>query len=142
VSLGSTSGETWIGGTGTGPCADVVSTACAMAGFTPDVRHRVDDWSAAMALVAAGAGVALVPRLALPYRPRGILARPLPNSGAGRMIYAAVRAGTQHSPTLRAVLDLLGATAASVDGRGAGERNAPVELVTTPAGDHLAEGAG
>lgn len=142
VSLASAGGETWIAGAGTGPCADVVSSACAMAGFTPDVRHRVNDWSAAMALVAAGAGIALVPRLTLPYRPCGVVARPLSNSGAGRMIYAAVRAGTQHSPTLLAVLDLLREQAASAECGPARNGHAPAELAKTPAGDRVAEGAG
>lgn len=37
--------------------------ACQAAGFTPRVRHQVDEFATVLALVAAGQGVALVPQL-------------------------------------------------------------------------------
>jgi DNA-binding transcriptional LysR family regulator len=141
VDLVVASGQPWIAGAGTGPCAQVVAGACAMAGFTPDVRHRVNEWTGVMTLVAAGAGVALVPRLALAHPPECVAVRPLSNPGAGRMIYAAVRAGTEHSPTLATVLGLLRERAASAERGTFRDRQAPAELTEPPPADRVPEGA-
>ena len=60
-------------------CADMVMRACAAAGFQPNVIAEATDHSVQLRLVAAGIGVALVPRLAalptpglrlLPVHPR------------------------------------------------------------------------
>ena len=45
-------------------CEDVIRVGCAAAGFSPVVARRSADWTAVMALVGAGLGVACVPRLA------------------------------------------------------------------------------
>ncbi|CAM5327070.1 HTH-type transcriptional regulator GltC OS=Streptomyces lavendulae subsp. lavendulae OX=58340 GN=gltC1 PE=3 SV=1 [Streptomyces lavendulae subsp. lavendulae] len=37
--------------------------ACRAAGFTPRVRHQVDEFATVLALVAVGQGVAVVPQL-------------------------------------------------------------------------------
>lgn len=101
----------WIIGGGGGPCAEVSLAACAAAGFTPDVRHRVDEWSAAMALVDAGAGVTLVPRLADPRPFSRVRLRPLAGDPPRRNVYAATRAGAQHDPAIAPLLDALAAVA-------------------------------
>ncbi|MFJ1702340.1 LysR family transcriptional regulator [Kitasatospora sp. NPDC088346] len=44
-------------------CHTMVVRACRAAGFAPQIRHRVDDFSTALALVGVGQGVALVPQL-------------------------------------------------------------------------------
>ncbi|KJK59639.1 LysR family transcriptional regulator [Saccharothrix sp. ST-888] len=44
-------------------CHTMAQRACAAAGFTPQVRHWIDDFTTVLALVAAGQGVALVPHL-------------------------------------------------------------------------------
>ncbi|SFC38360.1 LysR family transcriptional regulator [Streptomyces aidingensis] len=44
-------------------CHTMTVRACQAAGFTPRVRHQVDDFAAVLDLVAAGQGVALVPLL-------------------------------------------------------------------------------
>jgi DNA-binding transcriptional LysR family regulator len=114
VELAAASAEPWITGAGNGPCGDVVAAACATAGFSPDIRHEVGEWAAAVSLVAAGAGVALVPRLALPAAPPGVAVRPLATPESRRVIYAATRAGEQYTPTLAVLLDLLSAHAAAL----------------------------
>ena len=58
-------------------CEDVIRVGCAAAGFSPAVAHRSADWTAVMALVGAGLGVACVPRLAQDEPPPGVAIRPI-----------------------------------------------------------------
>ncbi|MEU7530299.1 LysR family transcriptional regulator [Saccharothrix sp. NPDC042600] len=53
----------WVAGTPGTLCHTVATRVCEAHGFTPRVRHHVDDFTAVLALVAAGQGVALVPEL-------------------------------------------------------------------------------
>jgi len=106
--------EHWIVGAAQGPCREAGLAACAAAGFNPEVAHRVNDWSGLMRLVAAGCGIALIPRLALEVGPRDdLVVRPLSGRGPpSRHIYAAVRAGAERSPVVASVLSALIAVAA------------------------------
>ncbi|GAA4726865.1 LysR family transcriptional regulator [Isoptericola chiayiensis] len=77
--------QTWIAG-----CercrADLVGR-CATAGFAPRIAYETDDYVAVQALVAAGAGVSLLPGLALrAHRHPDVRATPLP--GAVRRVLA------------------------------------------------------
>ncbi|WP_404953092.1 LysR substrate-binding domain-containing protein [Streptomyces sp. 147326] len=53
----------WITATPGTLCHAMTVRACQAAGFTPRVRHQVDEFATVLALVAAGQGVALVPQL-------------------------------------------------------------------------------
>ncbi|UQX04288.1 LysR family transcriptional regulator [Streptomyces sp. RerS4] len=53
----------WITATPGTLCHAMTVRACQAAGFTPRVRHQVDEFATVLALVAAGQGVAVVPRL-------------------------------------------------------------------------------
>ncbi|GAB3496815.1 LysR family transcriptional regulator [Nocardiopsis coralliicola] len=82
---------------------DCVSAACNQVGFQPRVVHTVDEFSAVFALVQAGLGVALMPRmgwtgLSAPH----IVVRTVRNS-AQRHIVALSRAGADPEPLLGAV---------------------------------------
>ncbi|MGS2615973.1 LysR family transcriptional regulator [Micromonospora sp. LZ34] len=55
----------WIVGSPGTLCHTVALLACQLAGFRPTVRHHADDFTAVLALVAAGQGVGLVPELAV-----------------------------------------------------------------------------
>lgn len=55
----------WIVGSPGTLCHTVALHACQLAGFRPTVRHHADDFTAVLALVAAGQGVGLVPELAV-----------------------------------------------------------------------------
>ena len=108
--------ETWIlGGSASGPCQAASLAACMGAGFTPDIRFRTSDWMATFALVAAGCGVALIPRLALPpLLPKGVLLKPLSgDQRPNRHLYAAIRAGSDALPSLVPVLEALQAVTRS-----------------------------
>jgi DNA-binding transcriptional LysR family regulator len=80
--------------------------ACGAAGFVPRVVAEATDFSVLVALVAAGAGVALVPELALPDRCSGVGLHSLVDP-VSRHIFALTRAGTGRVPAVRAVLEAL-----------------------------------
>jgi|SRR5690606_20378188 len=55
----------WVMGTDGTLCRQATERACQAAGFTPRVRHQVDDFGTVLALVAAGQGPAIVPKMAI-----------------------------------------------------------------------------
>lgn len=72
---------------------------CEAAGFTPRIRHVVDDFAAALALVGIGHGVALVPELGIERRARGVSLTALPLRGR---ILVACRTGAGGHPAIAA----------------------------------------
>lgn len=106
--------DAWITGSPGGCCASITATACAAVGFTPDVRHELDDWLAVTQLVAHGHGVALIPRLAHRGLPAELVVRPVASQQPRRHLFAAVQEGAQGSPLLRTILDHLVAATSSV----------------------------
>jgi DNA-binding transcriptional LysR family regulator len=85
-------------------CEDVIRVGCAAAGFSPVVAHRSADWTAVMALVGAGLGVACVPRLAQDEPPPGVTIRPIVGDPPCRHLFIACRRGAEAHPALRAVV--------------------------------------
>ncbi|MER5875697.1 LysR family transcriptional regulator [Streptomyces sp. NPDC001910] len=115
VDLRELAGEPWIIGDPASCCGAVARSVCAAAGFTPDVRHAVDDWAALAALVEAGRGVALVPRLVRPlYEHRRLALLRVLGAQPSRNVFAAVRAGAESDPVLAAVRGQLRSTAAGL----------------------------
>ncbi|AWZ09947.1 LysR substrate-binding domain-containing protein [Streptomyces sp. ICC4] len=55
----------WITATPGTLCHAMTLRACQAAGFTPRIRHQVDEFATVLALVAAGQGVAVVPQLGI-----------------------------------------------------------------------------
>lgn len=114
VRLADLATEVWVGAEPGDLCAQIVTGVCAAAGFTPDLRHHCKEWDAVAALVAAGAGVALIPRLAQPLRQKNLVISPVLGQPASRVLFALVRAGTQLDPGIAAVLEKLQEVAAEV----------------------------
>jgi DNA-binding transcriptional LysR family regulator len=112
VRLGDLAGEVWVGAEPGDSCGHIISGVCAAAGFVPDTRHRCKEWDAVAALVSAGAGVALIPRLAFPLRQRDVVICPVLGQPAARVLFALTRAGTQLDPGTAAVIAMLGDVAA------------------------------
>jgi DNA-binding transcriptional LysR family regulator len=77
----------WIVGSPGTLCHTVAVRACQIAGFVPRVRHHADDFTAVLALVAAGQGVALVPELAVSHPPAEVRLVPLPIQRRTRIAY-------------------------------------------------------
>jgi DNA-binding transcriptional LysR family regulator len=113
VPLRELAADPWVVGDARSCCGAVTRSVCAAAGFTPEIRHAVNDWQSLTALVEAGAGVALVPRLVRPLHRPGLVLRAPEGQRPTRHVFAAVRAGAESDPVLTAVLDRLAAAGAS-----------------------------
>ena len=105
--VGEVEGDPRIGSEPPGPCLDVMLEACAAAGFNPNFVARSEDYATAQGFVAAGLGVALIPRLGLGSRRSGVVLRRVREPEPVRTIYAAVREATLAQPALRTLLDAL-----------------------------------
>ncbi|MEV6375629.1 LysR family transcriptional regulator [Micromonospora musae] len=92
-------GAAWIVASPGTLCHTVTLQVCRAAGFTPRVRHRADDFTAVLALVAAGQGVSLVPRLAAVQPPAGVRLVALPTRRRTRI---AFRRGAADHPAVAA----------------------------------------
>lgn len=93
-------------------CYEMIQRACGAAGFVPAVRSRSSDFSLLAALVAAGAGAALLPRMTVPDSARAALSlHPLLHP-VTRTVYTVSRSGTSRRPDIRYLTELLVAQAA------------------------------
>ena len=119
VSLSEAAEESWILDRPGSPYHQLVRTACAAAGFFPETAHQSREWETGAALVSAGLGVALVPRLA--RLPEGYDVARVPLRGdpvPSRKILTSVRSGTSGQPIIAAALEVLHEVASSVAQRG------------------------
>ena len=90
--------------------------ACQTAGFTPRIAHRSTDWTAILALVEAGLGVALVPRLARRPPEQHVVVRPLQaGEPPCRHLFVAWRRGAEAAPAMAAVIDSLVEQAGTIE---------------------------
>lgn len=113
VSLAETAPEPWIVARPTTTYHQLVMTACASAGFTPNVAHHANEWETGTALVAYGFGVALVSRLARWSDAHRVARIPLRGDPTpARRILAVARAGAGTHPALDAALEAITTTAA------------------------------
>lgn len=99
----------WITATPGTLCHTMTVRACHAAGFTPRVRHQVDEFATVLALVAAGQGVALVPQLGLVNPPPQVALTPMAMS---RRTKIAFRSGAGRHPAVAAVAAALRAAVA------------------------------
>jgi DNA-binding transcriptional LysR family regulator len=74
-------------------------------GFEPDLRHRTNDATVSLALVARGLAVTLLPDLVLPGRHPGIALRRIAGNPVGRTIFAVTRATDAARPSTQALVD-------------------------------------
>ncbi|MEU5371084.1 LysR family transcriptional regulator [Streptomyces sp. NPDC005951] len=105
--------DRWIFG-GSGPWSEITTAACEAAGFVPEQAHSAAGWTAILALVEAGMGVALVPRMASrEQRREGVVMRVLEADRPRRHVVAAVRHGAESGPAVARVLAALTESARS-----------------------------
>ena len=94
-------------------CAEMIQRACARAGFVPRVVARATDFAVLLSLVAADAGVTLVPGLAARRLPPGVRLVP-PAEPVTRRVFTVSRRGGDRKPAVRVVLDALSAAGSYV----------------------------
>ncbi|MFD7983315.1 LysR family transcriptional regulator [Kitasatospora indigofera] len=106
VPLAALRDEAWIvGTTDADPCDRLLGLACAREGFEPVHALRTDDYGVMQGFVAAGIGVALVPRLGLGRPREDIVVREL----AGLVLARQIGVAMPRSGVSPAALDLLAA---------------------------------
>jgi DNA-binding transcriptional LysR family regulator len=104
--LADLSEDPWVASTDACGCRQITESVCREAGFEPRVAFEADETSAAQALVAAGVGVSLLPRLALTALHPGVVARTLTDAPF-RRVSAARLAGAYASPAGDAMLQTI-----------------------------------
>ena len=107
VSLADLAEDPWIASGNACGCRAITDGACREAGFEPRVAFEADETTAAQALVAAGVGVTIFPRLALTTLHPGVVARRLVNAPV-RRVWAARAEGFHASPASDAMMQILG----------------------------------
>ncbi|MDH2427935.1 LysR family transcriptional regulator [Sphaerisporangium sp. TRM90804] len=104
-------GSKWIAGCD--QCRSHLLDLCAEAGFTPAIAFTTDDYVAVQAMVAAGLGVTVLPRLALAaHRHPGVRVTPIPTA---RRVLAATYGEPPDPPATTALLHALTETTTPAD---------------------------
>ena len=99
--------EDWVQTSAASPCAKHVVRSCVGAGFEPHVTFESDDYETVQGLVAAGVGVALIPRLALTRVHEGIVVRELAPRSPARKVLAATVPGAGAAPAAKTMIRIL-----------------------------------
>jgi DNA-binding transcriptional LysR family regulator len=99
--------QDWVQTSASSPCGRHVVRSCLAAGFDPHVTFESDDYETVQGLVAAGVGVALIPRLALTRVHPGIVVRALAPRSPIRKVIAATSAGPGGSPAAERMIEVL-----------------------------------
>ncbi|TCP52951.1 DNA-binding transcriptional LysR family regulator [Tamaricihabitans halophyticus] len=109
-------GEQWVAPKSDMALRDTLERACGLAGFVPDLAYTCDDYTVILALVRAGLGVSLVPRLAVEAVAAEVRLYPVVEPRLTRTVFAAVRAGSAEVPSVAALLAALRRAAESILG--------------------------
>src|SRR5213076_172465 len=97
-------GERWVSQPPGRVCHDWLLRTMRSAGFEPLIAHQAEENPTLAALVAAGLGIAVLPRLGRGTLPDGVTTvrlEPVPR----RRLYALWRDGTSRRPAVRAVVE-------------------------------------
>jgi molybdate transport repressor ModE-like protein len=85
-------------------CGQAVRFACRAAGFEPRVRWETDDMLLLVRAVAAGHGIAVLPRLAVADNVAEVEIQALARPAMNRRLLALTRTSSQERPIIQAVL--------------------------------------
>jgi DNA-binding transcriptional LysR family regulator len=118
VPLAELAAEAWASGHAAMGWEEMTQRTCReRGGFEPDIRHRTNDATVSLALVARGLAVTLLPELALPARRPGIALRRIAGAPLDRAIFAVTRAADAARPSTRALLAAVRDAAAALPTR-------------------------
>jgi len=114
IKLADLAGEDFIAPPDHDTCGVAAATACRDAGLDPYVVHRVADYPTTLRLVAAEAGVALVPDLGLQRIPDDVVVVELaePNHRTIELVY---RTSSASRPAMQALIGVVQDVAADLD---------------------------
>lgn len=116
IELAELADERWVDNDfARGWCRRNLIEACAAAGFRPPFHVEAHDYPTALAFVAAGIGITVLPELGAAHLPPGTAAVPLVKPVPVRSILAVVRDAAAHTPPVLAVCSEL----RDIAGRGA-----------------------
>ncbi len=99
--------QDWVQTSASSPCARHVVRSCLAAGFEPKVTFESDDYETVQGLVAAGVGVALIPRLALSHVHPGCVVRALAPQSPARRVVTATMNGPGVAPAAKPMIRVL-----------------------------------
>jgi DNA-binding transcriptional LysR family regulator len=120
VPLAQLADAVWTGSPPDGAWSAMVQRTCrGLGGFDPEIRHRTNDAIVALALVARGLAVTLLPELVAPERHPGVAVRDLAEGTPHRTILAATRAADARRPSVQALLAAVRAEARALGWDGA-----------------------
>jgi DNA-binding transcriptional LysR family regulator len=115
VPLAELAGAVWTTGHAAMGWEEMTQRTCReRGGFEPDIRHRTNDATVSLALVASGLAVTMLPDLVLPRRDRRVAVRSIARGPLERAIFAVTRATDASRPSTRAVLDAVREAAAAL----------------------------
>lgn len=101
--------DTWIASTRGTICHDWLTNTFRRDGHEPRIAHQVAEFPTQLALVAAGLGVAVIPRMAADSVPPGVRLVPV-EPALSRRVFAVWREETARRPAIRAVVAALKTT--------------------------------
>jgi DNA-binding transcriptional LysR family regulator len=108
VPLAELAGEAWTAGHAGMAWEEITHRTCReLGGFEPDVRHRTNDATVSLALVAEGMAVTMLPDLVLPGRHPGVVLRAIAEGEVSREVFAATRTADDGRPSTQALLAAL-----------------------------------
>lgn len=111
IELAELSGEKWISSSPGMVCHDWLVHTLRSAQLEPDITCMADEYPTHLALVAAGQGCAIVPRLGRHFVPDGVRIIPV-RPRLIRQIYAVWRSDAARRPAIRAAVEALRAVSA------------------------------
>lgn len=105
LSLSDLVDEPWIGVQVGFPFDDILRSFTAQTGAVPRIVQRINDLSVTERLVAAGRGIALLPRYST--ETRALMLRPLTGVRAARLVEIVLRPSAAERPAVATVIDAL-----------------------------------
>ncbi|MFJ3794320.1 LysR family transcriptional regulator [Kitasatospora sp. NPDC090091] len=115
VPVGRLCGQRWISVPPGNICHDWLVRTLREAGEEPDVRYQVGEFETQIALIAAGLGIGLVPRLGRGALPPGVVSRPVVPEPS-RRVFAIWRTQASRRPAITEALTAMRERWAALDG--------------------------
>jgi DNA-binding transcriptional LysR family regulator len=96
--------DRWIAPRSDSTLRTVLERACQAAGFEPRLDYTSDDYTVITALVQAGLGVSLIPRLVVEQLTAEVRLYPIADLQVTRTVSVAIRAGSGAEPAIKALV--------------------------------------